>query len=179
MNKILYILCGVPGSGKSTFAKTFKDEPNVTWISRDTIRFNLIGENAYFSKEQEVYNTYCSSIVNAIKGNADIVIADATHLNPKSRQKLISRLTEVISMVEVIAIDFKETLNTCLERNALRVGRERVPEDRVTSMYYTFVAPNLRLERYLNQHWTIEDGNITIVRKRHPQLGTILTKHLK
>ena len=39
MSQICYILCGIPGSGKSTFAK--KNLPNAVLISRDICRVEL------------------------------------------------------------------------------------------------------------------------------------------
>ena len=52
--KKLYVMCGGPGSGKSTWIKknlpTFKGYTKV--VSRDEIRFSLVKEGEeYFSKE--------------------------------------------------------------------------------------------------------------------------------
>ena len=62
MKKILYIMCGISGSGKSTFVKNNLKE-NEVWISRDKIRFSLVKENEkYFSKENLVYKTFVEEI---------------------------------------------------------------------------------------------------------------------
>ena len=60
---ILYISCGVPGSGKSTFLKNHT-KPNEAIISRDEIRFNLLkdGED-YFSHENEVFDKFVDNII--------------------------------------------------------------------------------------------------------------------
>ena len=60
--KNLVILSGVPGSGKSTWVQNHL-EKNDVWVSRDIIRFNLIGEDEdYFSHEVEVFDKFVSEI---------------------------------------------------------------------------------------------------------------------
>ena len=42
---VLYMLCGVPGSGKSTWARKKIEElgsEKVDWVSRDKIRFSKL-----------------------------------------------------------------------------------------------------------------------------------------
>ena len=50
----LYLMCGVPGSGKTTWVKRQMMQANGAssrHISRDTIRFNVItDEDDYFAK---------------------------------------------------------------------------------------------------------------------------------
>lgn len=56
--KKIYLLCGIPGSGKSTWAKNHLDD-NSIWISRDLIRFSMVSEEEeYFSKEKEVFKEF-------------------------------------------------------------------------------------------------------------------------
>ena len=82
----LYLMMGIPGSGKSTYLKTrFIERLRV--ISRDEIRFSMVKEDEeYFSKEKEVYAEFISQIKEALKFEAE-VFADATHLNETSRAK--------------------------------------------------------------------------------------------
>ena len=50
---ILYIMCGIPGCGKSWYATHNMVKDNVAYISRDSIRFNMLNaEDDYFSKEK-------------------------------------------------------------------------------------------------------------------------------
>ena len=49
----LYVMCGVPGCGKSTWCKNNVPEDAV-YVSRDEVRFSMLKPtDAYFSKEQE------------------------------------------------------------------------------------------------------------------------------
>ena len=49
----LFVMVGVPGSGKSTFLKeNFEGKGNVKIVSRDAIRFSFVKpDEPYFSKE--------------------------------------------------------------------------------------------------------------------------------
>ena len=50
----VYLLCGVPASGKSTYCKNNVPKDAV-YVSRDVIRFSMVKPNEpYFSKEELV-----------------------------------------------------------------------------------------------------------------------------
>lgn len=156
--KKLYILCGIPGSGKSTWAKQQK---NAKVISRDDIRFNLIkNDEEYFAHETEVYVEFVKRIREAIYSrdiSYDIVIADATHLNKFSRTKLLRHLFDdmFISETTLINLDlpiyfcyFNLPLETCIERNNKRTGRAKVPEKTIKEMYRALSPPPSELIAY-------------------------------
>lgn len=42
MKNKLYIMCGCPGSGKTTYAKKYLINDNTVYVSRDDIRFSLL-----------------------------------------------------------------------------------------------------------------------------------------
>ena len=134
--KTLWLMCGVPGSGKSYFAKNvlLQDGQRCFYVSRDEIRFALIKENEeYFSKEDEVFDLFCHRI-NFFLGLVDSnVIADATHLNTASRMKLLKHLN--LKDVNVIPVWMNTPEHICFERNEKREGRERVPKGVIRRMY--------------------------------------------
>lgn len=134
--KNLWILCGAPGSGKSYFAKNILMTDN-TWVyvSRDEVRYGMLKDSdKYFSKEKEVYDYFVKRIDNALHNdNISNVIADATHLHEPSRMKLLGRLR--LEGINVIPIWFNTSYKTCLERNAKREGRAKVPEEVIRDMY--------------------------------------------
>lgn len=100
--KTLFILCGVPGSGKSTWASKQFGEENV--VSRDKIRFSFLdNESDYFDKETFVWEEFIREIQNRLNGNEEIVVADATHINKRSRNKLLNAL-KLSNEVNVIPI---------------------------------------------------------------------------
>lgn len=137
----LIILCGIPGSGKSTW--TSKNLKNGYWVSRDKIRYALLnpGED-YFSRENDVFNNFVHIIVEHLKNNED-VIADATHINKAGRLKLINAINRCIddNNYEKSCIVFDTPLKECLRRNATRSGVERVPDNVIRRMFYQTSRP--------------------------------------
>lgn len=141
MKNKLYIMSGCPGSGKSTYAKTYF--PNALYVSRDEIRFNLVAEGEeYFSKEDEVFAKFINTINFGLAMNKDVV-ADATHLNARSRLKLLASLDLDKEKTEVIIIVMRTPLNVCIKRNENRKGtRSYVPQSVIKRMYSLFKMPN-------------------------------------
>lgn len=143
MNKpTLYVMIGAPGSGKSTVAKKFSDKFNIPIVSRDTIRYSILKDNdSYFAKESLVFNTFMKKVNNYLQ-NGESLIADATHLNPVSRFKLFRGIHLDKNQYNRVAIVVQTSLNTCLERNAQRSGRQRVPDSAVRTMYNSLILPS-------------------------------------
>lgn len=143
---ILYVLCGIPASGKTTWATNFikerRDEQDIRYVSRDFIRFELVEpQEEYFSHENDVFHIFFSVIAAYLSTNVD-VIADATHLNKKSRAKLIRALDTVFTNYNIIYVYFDTPLEICLERNFQRSGRAIVPEKVIRTMYNNMQTPH-------------------------------------
>ena len=139
----LIIMSGAPGSGKSTYAQKYwlQHKNNTIIVSRDEIRFSLVGENdLYFSKENEVLNIFYETIVKKMRQGFD-VIADATHLTKKSRLTLIYNISRYISSFDVVVVSMLTDLETCFERNEQRSGRSVVPRSALRRMYYSMTDP--------------------------------------
>lgn len=152
---MLYVMVGLPGSGKSTEAKRLQEYSNAhgkaaAIVSRDQIRFSMLGENEkYFNKEKQVFNMYVKEIQEKLRDPAlQIVIADATHINECSRNKLLNALD--LAGVEIAIFYCNTDTKTCIERNALRTGRAKVPKSAIKSMSNNFEAPSY-LEKYKYQ----------------------------
>ncbi|MDV3427010.1 MAG: ATP-binding protein [Bacillota bacterium] len=143
MKPILYMMVGVPGSGKTWFAlnKLYRCG-NMTYISRDNIRFSKLkdGED-YFAHEKEVYKEFVKCISNALSAGFD-VIADATHISRGSRKKLINNISISQDKYDIIPVMVYCSLEKAKERNRLREGREQVPEKTLENMYHRRSYPN-------------------------------------
>lgn len=134
-------MCGVPGSGKSTFVKQHM-EIHDEWVSRDKVRFSLVREDEeYFSHEDDVFDTFINWINQALE-NPEIenVFVDATHLNDKSRYKTVSKIKKD-NIEELNCICMVVPLMTCLERNEGREGRTKVPRSVIRRMFYSYEHP--------------------------------------
>lgn len=98
-------------------------------------------DEPYFSKEKEVYAVYCQNIANALK-RFGAVYADSTCLTVKSRALLIKKIKKLYNKnFEINAIYMNTPLSTCLERNAKRTGRARVPETSIKEMWIRLEVP--------------------------------------
>ena len=147
--KNLWLLVGIPGSGKSTWVREQLNSECKHWISRDAIRFEVVKEDEeYFSKEKQVFNLFVRAVQADIDSDfiTDIYV-DATHLNEASREKLLGRLKN-LENINLNAVVFDISLETCLERNAQRTGRACVPETAIRNMYNNFRNPALDKRQY-------------------------------
>lgn len=141
--KKVFVMCGFPGSGKSTWVRNnFHKLGLTTIVSRDDIRFMLVSENEeYFSKEKKVFDIFIEKSKEGIKA-FDNVIIDATHINEASRRKLINALGDSLKDVELNAVVIKTPLELALERNEQRKGtRSYVPREVIRRMCYQFRMP--------------------------------------
>lgn len=137
-HKKVWILSGVPGSGKSTWARNRVAQFGGTICSRDEIRFSLLkdGED-YFSHEDEVWALLIEKITTAITNpEVNDIYIDATHLTEKAREKLFKELPKDVCFITTVFFDVP--LETCIERNDNRSGRAFVPHSVIRRMYASY-----------------------------------------
>ena len=137
----LYLMMGVPGSGKSTFLKQYVNKKNSIIISRDEIRFSLLKEGEqYFSHEKEVLKIFWQRINTSLAENKNVFV-DQTSLTPNSRKYL---LNHVKGYTYANLIWINEPLEVCLERNELRKNTKAyVPVDVIINMNNQLIPPSL------------------------------------
>lgn len=135
MQHLLYTV-GLPGSGKSTWAKQFlvnNIDSKIKWqrVSRDDIR--IMCRNTEFDIENENYITEVETLmVRSAIENGFNVLVDATHIDVKFRNKW-HRLAQEFGDIVVIEKGFNVPLDICLKRNSQR--NRHVPEDIIQKMY--------------------------------------------
>ena len=158
-SKTLWLIAGVPGSGKSTFLANHTNNSKAKIVSRDAIRFKLLGDgDAYFKNEDTVWNMYVDAIKNSLQENEHTVL-DATHLNERSRNKILDRLN--LDDVNINVIYFDICAAVCCQRNTLRTGRAKVPENTIINMMYRFQTPTFNEKYKYNEIWRIDArGNV-------------------
>lgn len=113
-------------------------------ISRDAIRFSILEEGEeYFAKEKQVKQMFFSKILFCfLNWEHCYVFADATFLSPKSRINFLKKLFSLLPKTPLTyAVSFQTNLETCIAQNNYRTGRERVPEETLTRMYYRYFPP--------------------------------------
>lgn len=141
----LYILCGIPCSGKSTWAKGCLMD--AIHISRDEIRFSILkrGEE-YFSHETEVYKEFIYEIAQTLMHGYD-VIADATHINHNSREKLTRAIDQYFTEYQIVYVVFPIAVETAQKRNMTRTGIKQVPTVAIQTMFDRFSIPTLEEDK--------------------------------
>lgn len=142
----VHLMVGIPASGKTTFVKQEierleADGVTCAHISRDIVRFSMLEDNdEYFDKENEVFNEFVRQVNESIALGIENVFIDATHINPASRRKVLSKIVHDKSTRLIVDV-FDAPLYEAANRNFLRKGRERVPYDALKNMYYNFSYP--------------------------------------
>lgn len=150
----IYVMCGIPGSGKSTWCEKHLREKPI--VSRDAIRFNMIeDEEEYFSHEAEVFEVFIKAIVGACS-SFDCCVVDATHISKASRNKLFRALdARIKGRYDTTMVYFNVPLKTCLQRNKLRDGRALVPEQAIYSMHNSLTEPTYNEHESITEIWKI------------------------
>jgi predicted kinase len=143
----LVILAGLPGSGKSTWAKSLL-KYKYKIVSSDDIRKRLAGSlREAHDNEIDPWAVFYKEIEEALRHGVDVV-ADATFLTVKHRD-WIREVATFVGHVETHFILFKNT-EEARARNAARGPEDRVPEevmDSMTDLYNDTLARLIR-ERY-------------------------------
>lgn len=149
---MLYILIGISGSGKSTFAeKNCRVNHNMIQCSSDLIRKELYGDENIQGNGAEVFRILNDRTLIYLHEDRD-VIYDATNTTRKSRKKIIKLAKEFTN--DICAVYFKIPLDVCLERNAKR--DRKVPEEVIRKMFYQLQEPSK--EEGFDAIVTITDG---------------------
>lgn len=138
---ILSILCGVPGSGKTTYAREHLCLYN-EYVSREEIRSQLLGsDDDYFSQENVVWGEFVRQIAAHLNRGQNTV-ADCANLTPKIRKRLLSALSILVNVPFTIHYyAWCVPLDVCLTRNAMRKGRALMSQAQVKKMFQMYLPP--------------------------------------
>lgn len=134
---IMFMMIGLPASGKSTIAARIKEEYNAEWCSSDTIRGELFGDESIQGNNDVVFDIMRERTEEALQ-NGRNVIYDATNLNSKKRRNLLQHNLKRFNcwkIAYVVLTDYKE----CRRRNNER--KRVVPEKAMDSMLKRFTFP--------------------------------------
>lgn len=132
MRPKLYMLIGLPASGKSTYAKTLDG----TIFSSDALRAELWGDEATQGDNQVLFTELHRRIKDCLRSGQN-AIYDACNINYKKRMAFLKELTHIDC--EKICIFIAVPYEECIKRNK---ERDRVvPEYVIERMYKNFTAP--------------------------------------
>lgn len=162
---------GLPGSGKSTWAA---EQEGFVVVTKDDIRKELEATGWVWSRKNEkaVKNLQAKRILEALDAKKDVIAADTNFGDHEGRLKNIAKQAGADFAVR----DFTEIpLETCLERNEIRVGTPAyVPPGVIRDMWTKYILPNVKVEPVVqdkNHPWAIIcdlDGTLAIHNGRSP-----------
>jgi len=131
----VYMMIGLPASGKSTKAKEIAEEEGILVVSHDDIRRQLFGRYDAFSPEEneKVFGAVRNKMRFYLKNGVSFV-HDATNTRRRDRKRLI-RFYKCYN-VEIIGVVMLTPLEKCIKGNKER--DRHVPEDIILRMYECF-----------------------------------------
>ena len=132
----LNIMIGIPGSGKSNYAKKCLINDNTEYLSSDGIRIELYGFEDQ-THNDVVFETMKKRTLNALRDGKD-VIYDATNLSKKRRSGIISEARKLGAQINAYLCC--TPINIILERNITRVERQ-LPWDKLVQMIQSIEPP--------------------------------------
>lgn len=129
----LIILCGIPGSGKTTYAKEYIKQHGGIHLSSDLIRKELYGHESTQGNPNEVFTLMQSRAIEALN-NGTTVVYDATNITRKDRSGIIASCPKFVK-IECHVV--WTPIETCIERDNSRgrtVGKEVI--DRMLKRFH-------------------------------------------
>ncbi|NJN85603.1 MAG: AAA family ATPase [Leptolyngbyaceae cyanobacterium SL_7_1] len=153
----LIVLIGLPGSGKSTFARQWqRSRPDRLLISTDAIRAALFGDEAIQGSWDLIWRDVERQFQQAVQqmqaGQVSAAIYDATNAVRRHRRAVLA-LARATGFAELVGIWLDVPLPVCLSRNQQR--DRSVPDAVIQRMHRRLVGapPSLaegfdRLIRY-------------------------------
>lgn len=129
----LVIMCGPPGSGKTTVAKKIvEDYPNFVRVSANDIRKEVTGNRFDQSSNTEVFRKVYDELRDNLNKGFNVVY-DATNTRAIYRRKIISVVNDYVN--KIVLMVSTTPIADCIDRNANR--EDTVPDEIVEKMYFS------------------------------------------
>lgn len=137
MTNRIIVMCGLPGSGKSTYLSKIRHQAQTVVICPDDYREALTGRKFFAPAEEAVWSAV-KVTVRVLAKNGYNVYIDATNTSVGQRAQWIKIAQELYVLAKCIV--FKTSIEECKERNSKR--EFPVPDDIIDRMYAKFETPS-------------------------------------
>ena len=135
MKPMLFLVCGLPGAGKTTFAKAFAQANNFKYISIDDCYTDLNGDETDHSNKFQAWILFYSRI-NLCQVMNEHVVVEAMSLDHYARHEFISWFPDFSHHLILITNDFEE----CCRNVALR--RRKISHSGMLELKDRFELPD-------------------------------------
>ena len=147
----IILVCGLPGSGKSHFARKYFKKSGRKRINRKEIRkhlyemlsFNDEWKEEYFCENQELLVKYIEKkIIEHLLFNNEKVLIDNISVSEKSRIDYINMAAKMKKSISAVYVNTDMAI--CLERNRDREKADAAPESLIANLSARAVFPEKR-----------------------------------
>ena len=134
----LYIMVGIQGSGKSTYAKELAKKENCVIHSTDAIRWELFGNQLNVPNDKLVFRTVRERMKKDLEEGKN-VICDACNVTKRRRSSFLNEVRKLKCRKIAVVID--TDIEKCFERNSKRDDSCRIPENAIKITNERFEKP--------------------------------------
>ena len=139
----LYVMVGIPGSGKSHESRRIAEEMQAKIYSSDIFRAQLKLDASVDKQNDDLFDMMYAKIREELDAGNDIVL-DATNTYAKYRRKFFKAIEG--SGAQVIAVVVMRQYENCLKANAAR--KHPIREEVIRTMYEGYDLP------YYDEPWS-------------------------
>ena len=139
--KVVIILIGAPGSGKTTWGKFYAESRCIVRLCPDEFRAKLGTSEDDQSVSAEAFGLTRAGMENVLSQNKSVMI-DATNMSKKRRKQFLDIAHKYNA--KTMAIIFEADKKTLVDRNINRgkAGGSNVPEEIIDRMLENYQRPD-------------------------------------
>jgi predicted kinase len=157
MQKKVWMMCGLAGSGKSTFCN--KMFPAEIIVAEDIIRYQV--EDAYGNTDWDIIIQAFHNKIQTMLETYDCLVIDASFVDLLHRELTVDFIRSIVPDILINFIVITTPVSECLCRNNARIGRARIDKGLIFRQSMCFTDPVLDQKDYntiiyINQNSVIE-----------------------
>jgi predicted kinase/N-acetylglutamate synthase-like GNAT family acetyltransferase len=163
MKPVLYVICGLPASGKTTLAKKFELKHKAVFLSEDEWIEKLFGTFYDHDREREIIAELQKNLAQKILNSGASVVLDGGYWSKQERE----RLREIAKSVKAdFELHFMDVNLSILKKRAIMRNKnlseefQTKPDDIEKSFYNLLQRPNY--EEHIHHFLQTDSTNLTI-----------------